>query len=121
MKSLAELSALKIAQFSKKKKGGINCQLTELRDEASKLLGVTIGQIGKLTKGWKASDLYQLNYKAKQFKPNPPALWWKLYKQEKTKYGKKDSKTDTRSKGILFNLRKDGRKNKQEEGQGILF
>jgi hypothetical protein len=71
-----------------KKIGGINDPKTEIRSLTIKLLSndkykVTMGMMGKLTKGWSLDQLEQVYKAAVSFAPNPGALWWKIWKEKR--------------------------------------
>lgn len=96
-----------------KKRGGLN-EITELRYQTAKLLDKPIGQVNGLTKGWSKEELRDTLKICKSF-INPPALWYKLYKKNKTIYGRSNKKT-------LSNNRTERRTtNSEEAGQRTLF
>ena len=77
-------------RVTKKTRGGIQDSLTAERIQTLNFLNsyikeerdkISLGQILGLTKLWDTDQLYQLRRKAESFTKNPPALWWKLYKQ----------------------------------------
>lgn len=71
-----------LKRFETVKPKGAKNEISDLRGQTADLLGKPFGQVAKLTKGWSASKLYQRLEACKGF-VNPPALWWKLYKEDK--------------------------------------
>lgn len=99
-------------------RGGPNCEITELRAKTAAMLGKDIGQVCALTKGWTKDELYEMYRKAQDGKI-PAKLWWWLRKEFNKKYGEKVKKRI--HDRVLSRVRKESRRPKQEEGQGILF
>jgi hypothetical protein len=114
MQSIGDL-AIKVPQ-RKKKKGGINCALTEIRTKTSDLIKFPLGAVCAITKGFTADELYRLLRQAESFKPNPAAVWWIEFK--KIKHAKKAIK---RSPQVLRRVREERRNQEQAERQQVLF
>ena len=75
-----------------KKIGGINDPKTEIRALTLKLISndkykMTMGGLGKITKGWSVQHLEQVYKAAVSFTPNPGACWWKIWKEKRKIYG----------------------------------
>lgn len=120
IKPIQEIGILSVELLSKLKKdiptkkgGGLN-EITDLRNKTAKLLGVSIKQVYGITRNWDTQELFTMLTTAEKF-INPPALWWKLYKKNKTIYGKK-----TKQKKVP-RVGEKGRKKDSNERQGILF
>lgn len=105
---------LKRFTVTKKKRGGIQDPLTEARVSTAEMLGITIGHLGKLTKGWTVDQVYRLEKECRGFIANPQALWWKKYKTLKNIYGKNKNKT-TNKKDVQRVGQESGR-DQQEKG-----
>lgn len=113
--------------------GGINGQITELRNLILTLLNtpkplkkgdkvwkkVSLITICSLTKGWTAQELYQIYRKSVEFTKNPQAMFWINYKEFKNKNAEKIKKRINERR--LCSLGKKSWKNQQKERQGILF
>lgn len=98
---------------TKKKRGGLN-EITDLRLQTAKFLGITIGQVQGLTKNWSIHELFTTLKTAKGFTKNPQALWWVLYKKNKDNYGRSNKK-------VLLKNREERGKENSTERQGTLF
>lgn len=62
-----------------------NSFITEQIELTANLLGKPYKQVAGLTRDWSFQELYDTRKKAESFTKNPPALWWKLYKERKSK------------------------------------
>jgi len=114
LKPLGDVSARFSKVSSKKKRGGLN-EITLLRSETAKMLKVPIGQVYGLTRGWTKNEIRDTLKICTDF-VNPPALFWKLYKENNQKYGRKQS-----NKRTLLKNRKKGRKEDCGKRNAILF
>ena len=102
-----------------KKKNGINGQKTEVRALIATMVDRPIIQICRLTKGWTHFQMFSLYQECQSFTKNPPALFWKKYKELKLQYGKsKKENTDIKR---LPKLGKKSRREEQAERQEVLF
>ncbi len=106
------LERLKADIPTKRKPGGLN-EITDLRTKTATMLGVTFGQICGLTSGWSVAELYAIYHASEQW-PNPPALWWVIYKKKKVIYGRINKKE-------IPGVGKKGREQDEELRQGTLF
>ena len=97
------------------KRSGLN-EITDLRLKTAKLLDRPIEQVYGLTKNWSKEELYKTLRSAEQF-INPPALWWKIYKEKRHIYGKEKRTNKKRLREVGQNRRS---KN-SIEGQISLF
>lgn len=95
-------------------RGGINSLSTELRANTAKLLGVSIGEVAGLTRGFRNDQLKRLLDFANDGK-NPPALWWWHYKQHVKLYGRGNKKVPQRER------KERGKKDIRDPRQGTLF
>lgn len=117
MTSILDIAKKYIPKFNKdiatkKKRGGLN-EITDLRGETAKMLKIPIEQVFGLTRNWSASQLRDTLKACNNF-INPPALWWTLYKKNKTIYGRTNKK-------ILLRNRKERWKENSTERQKTLF
>lgn len=109
----------KYANLQVKKKNGINGQKTEVRALIATMVDRPIIQICRLTKGWTHFQMFSLYQECQAFTKNPPALFWKKYKELKLQYGKsKKENTDIKR---LPKLGKKSRREEQAERQEVLF
>jgi hypothetical protein len=64
-------------------RGGINGPITEQRAIAAEILEIPVARVGRMTKGWPLEEIMRINDRARAWKINPGALWWKTYKEYK--------------------------------------
>lgn len=136
IKNLDELKIkvdLSMYTTSKLSRGGINGEITELRQLILTMLNspreikpgdkkwkpISMIAICSLTKGWTAQELYSIYRESIEFSKNPAALFWIKYKEFKKKYGEKIKKRINERR--FCEMGKKRRKNKQDERQGLLF
>lgn len=105
----------------KKKRGGINGQITAIRAQIAEMLDIQIVRVCRMTKNWTHDQMYFLYNECQGF-VNPPALFWKKYKVLKLKYGKNkkiiNKSTDKRG---LCSLGQEVGREEQDQRQGVLF
>lgn len=99
-KSFEQLVSTIQIKTKERKRGGLN-EITDLRTQIATLLDRSFGQVSKLTKNWSATELRDTLKTANSF-INPPALFWKLYKEKKHIYGKKKKITKEEKQARLF-------------------
>lgn len=102
---------------------GPNSPITEVRQDTAKLIGKPFEQVCGLTRGWSKDQVFGLYREVMADGKNPAALWWVLWKEKRKLYGKtKKQITEKKANDRrLSQLGKESRRNKQIEGQGILF
>lgn len=113
MEGLGKYLRIPKKEAEKPKRGGVNSYISELRAETAKMLKEPFGKVAGLTRGFNHIQLKRM-LDASNSWPNPPALWWKMYKEEK-KYAKKQVR------GVRRVGERGGRKAETLETQGVLF
>ena len=137
IKNVDELK-IKVDLKHYKTKRGVRDELTELRYNIFHLINVPpkpsdikdkkylakwkpmkFSVVCGLTRGFTKQELYSIYRESISFTKNPQALFWKLYKEFKQKYGEKIKERINKKR--LSEMGKKGRCNQQEERNQVLF